>query len=1127
MLGTGVIYIFQHFNRKLIPTVDGRLDGIKVPVRVTKLKFSPDGKYLAAALGGGCGVRVWEVSSWRLVGSDDAGFAGKDEKAQAFCSSGTKEADSGALQEYANYDIIFPAKEKSQKIWFTVSGATGIRHYEKVPNGIAVLKFKRPEELGLQRPRGMALDAAKSRLAVGDTSAPAVAILDFDTLQPIGPKLLTVSDDLIEEKFRNAGDIYTQNVAWLSQAGKEWVFAGGYLSDRRLSAKGQERRLDPKSAHRATFTAYVNNIVRWDPKGDPARPQFFAFDNNGYVGIRSLRRARLLVAASNAIGMLSLKPSDANAATPSYLGFNRAIDIRFGLLDVSNDGKRLRIQNYTGSVTPSVFTFDLSGLTLTQYPVKTPYNAAGDPAKLAKGAELLGDKSYNAPDTPEDIVGSYATWSKRLEVSLPSFFGKKFDPNGALYSPNASNAGEISRSVAVTKDKNAVLWGTSNALRLVRRGASWSEVVCQEPLRYEALFVNLAVDDKLAIVSHSDGTIRWYRINQQETSCSFDLLLTLYAEELHSGRFEWALSMPSGYFYVTSPKGQSSANKLLGWLGVDKTGQPQISPLDKFYEKYFNKEVIQTALEKAALRKFVFEKSRAPSPSAVGITEVQVTDTAQIASDVKSAETNYRITLTDPKPVQLGDQEPLVAKVKFDAPPGPNFWPLDVNVSIEGQSVRKIYSNRVYQPRETVKILGPGEYEFVLSVPVNARQKNGPLTLAVNYRLDYQANAPFQQVIFNNYSWQGSLVPSIKRRVFAVLVGLSAYVQLPKLNYAHKDAIDIAKLLMNDFERINPTGEEFQALHITLLHAHSDSSFAPKALQSLRDQYARLNALSRVISYEDRPITPNGRGEVISALDHYLKDAGTPDEVGGQYQDTFIFYFSGHGVSFPSPDGRQNNAKNYLIMPAAGEYNTPQFWDQAMPVSDLGEWLGRTTAEKIIIIDACRSLTDGSQVQSSPAFQDSIVNALKAAGDSPYDVFVSADLGKESFGLSKSEFDQQYPDLYSGSFSALRGFGNGVFTNLLLESLFCKDSDFRGDRKIVPFGIANFFDRFFATKGDTFKALQVALKKRQIDDPPQPSILPYNNLRFNSWYRRLQADAKICLPPEAIATASLGIPSLR
>ena len=59
------VYLFDSASGKMLRRL-GQLKNV-----IYHLTFSPDGKYLAATLGSGQGMRVWDTSNWQLVAQDD------------------------------------------------------------------------------------------------------------------------------------------------------------------------------------------------------------------------------------------------------------------------------------------------------------------------------------------------------------------------------------------------------------------------------------------------------------------------------------------------------------------------------------------------------------------------------------------------------------------------------------------------------------------------------------------------------------------------------------------------------------------------------------------------------------------------------------------------------------------------------------------------------------------------------------------------------------------------------------------------------------------------------------------------------------------------------------------------
>ena len=71
------VYIFEAATGRLVTRL-GRLGNV-----IIHLAFSPDGSRLAATLGGGEGMRLWQAGSWRLL-AEDKDYGGKDSYGAAF-----------------------------------------------------------------------------------------------------------------------------------------------------------------------------------------------------------------------------------------------------------------------------------------------------------------------------------------------------------------------------------------------------------------------------------------------------------------------------------------------------------------------------------------------------------------------------------------------------------------------------------------------------------------------------------------------------------------------------------------------------------------------------------------------------------------------------------------------------------------------------------------------------------------------------------------------------------------------------------------------------------------------------------------------------------------------------------
>jgi hypothetical protein len=156
---------------------------------IAHLTFSRDGKRLAATLGDGGGLRIWETTGWTLIGQDED-YGGLDAFGAAFDAKGQlyTVANDGFLRRYGE---AFKVEVKTK----TVGGTT--------PYSIAV------------HPRG-------DRLAVGFTDSSAVEVYDTSNLTR-----LFATDTAGTGRGAGHGSFY--GVAWSANGAS--LYAGGTYSD--------------------------------------------------------------------------------------------------------------------------------------------------------------------------------------------------------------------------------------------------------------------------------------------------------------------------------------------------------------------------------------------------------------------------------------------------------------------------------------------------------------------------------------------------------------------------------------------------------------------------------------------------------------------------------------------------------------------------------------------------------------------------------------------------------------------------------------------------------------------------------------------------------------------------------
>ncbi len=92
---TMAVTIFEAATGRLVTRL-GRFGSV-----VNHLAFSPDGSRLAAALGGGAGMRLWQTAGWRLL-AEDKDYGGKDSYGAGFDGANRlyTVADDGQIRRY-------------------------------------------------------------------------------------------------------------------------------------------------------------------------------------------------------------------------------------------------------------------------------------------------------------------------------------------------------------------------------------------------------------------------------------------------------------------------------------------------------------------------------------------------------------------------------------------------------------------------------------------------------------------------------------------------------------------------------------------------------------------------------------------------------------------------------------------------------------------------------------------------------------------------------------------------------------------------------------------------------------------------------------------------------------------
>jgi WD40 repeat protein len=385
------IYLFDREAGNLIQRIHGDL-----PSDTKALTFSLDGRYLAATLSVGNGLRVFDKDKdWGEAFRDDQ--YGDSSYGAAFARDGRL-----ATTAYDGMIRLYEYHPNNDKPNFHRVGGPA-----KAPSG--------------NLPRGVAFSPDGRRLAVGYTGVAAVDILDGTTLKRVGGQK---PPDI---KPPTGSDI----VAW-SRDGQT-LFAAGEFHD------AQDRRL----------------LFAWDRAGRGGERHATYCADNTALGLNALLDGRILVTSTEpCVGLMEAGGKQLWAVGSPILDFRGQADA----MRVSQDGQLVDF-GYRGSAGP-LLRFDMRSLTLSSGPPDDGLTFAPNQDDLTIDGWEDGTKpSLNGrelPFTEHDIARSLAIGSDAKRFFLGSMFAlAAFDDAGTQKWRQPSRS-EVS-AVNASKDGRVVV----------------------------------------------------------------------------------------------------------------------------------------------------------------------------------------------------------------------------------------------------------------------------------------------------------------------------------------------------------------------------------------------------------------------------------------------------------------------------------------------------------------------------------------------------------------------------------------------------------------------------------------------------------------------------------------------
>ena len=781
-------------------------------------------------------------------------------------------------------------------------------------------------------------------------------------------------------------------VAWTQDDSGEAIYAGGLtwcqIADPSLVLGTQEGE------------GTENCIVRWrlPASGSADKPGDVHFIRAGLDRVMDLaalpKRKALAYATLQRIGALhddgtpyvNDEGAEVVAAARAFDFRDRPVDRKTGAMlgfDISADASTIYLEDYRGTTAaPIALTFNIDQLKLEP--------ATSRPANVA------------SPKRDPLIVDKLANWWNSPKP--PIIYGLPLDTLQGIR--------DTYRAVALAPDKRAVV-GSATHVRVVSYGSGKAEVLCQVRVAAEAYRTAVSDDGTLAVVGHSDGTLRWYRIEQGKdgAACNLTQLLAVHIRQAdgEDGSWIWASWLPATGQFAADPR----AKDLLGWQVAGADGQVETVRFADLLQ-YYAPDAVKAALRQAK-----------PSPDVVASLEKSIGD----ATDA------LRLLVLTPDE----NSEVATETVKFDIKAdGGSTWPRKLYVATgSGARIAKTVGGKEIAASDAIEIAAPGIVQMQVKLPPSERQQHRNVDIC--FMVDRQRDC-------HTINWSGALEKPAPRALHAVIVGVSAYKDpAMSLAFAQNDALDLARIFVNDHkarvvDQTSKVPADYASISIDLLVAAGSNS-AKAELADLQS--------SGIVRVHEASV------ENIAAVLGKLAQQGTNEN------DLVLFYFSGHGMLNPFRGAKGLTA---LLGPGIdGNYTRESLEREALTSDRLIALLDPIPGEKLVIIDACRTT---ATIAGESAFDPAAIRLEFERNLLSADFFFSAAPGQYSLDQGELAYSTTRPKDEQG---------NGLFTYALLKSLTDTGTAPAGSkpRKIEVYDVDRYVRGFFDSQDEESAAVRL------------------------------------------------------
>ncbi|MGV7219658.1 hypothetical protein [Bradyrhizobium sp. UFLA05-112] len=1087
---TARIYVFDRARRNIIATLES-----EIPTYVTRLRFSPDGQFLAALLSGGCGLRIWAVSQLR-----DPRYAGapvfKDDGEYAASNAGKSCCPEGKMSlceaRPRGTDLVF-SDAVGDDPWLFALSTSGLTIYpHPLSDGTKGLVFpgEKPafvsrDQIGLVQPGRLALSSDLSRLAVGDVASPQVGLLRRKGRGYDIEKTFSLKDQLKPDH----GAVYLPNLAWMPVEGQgdneASLIAYGFLPNQDLNGKDDNDETNniaifDRDLSRVTLQEiqgqtdtflYIAKLI--DP-GFPAKTLFISTERIATIDV-SVPRPRLsrVIAENRAI---------------SFRGFDE--DYRL-ILDERNNV-------YFSTVLQGKYRlfnvlFDQMRL-VDAAPIDDESELKDRLRTLIARTDHQDRYELSEPKSSRDKWG----YDSRVADNPPVFFNRplpldRIDPNEVSLA-----AVKVPRLPGVDELK-MVVWGTDRAIRVLSEEGG---TVCTRPVRAEAQRMNITTDGQFLVVAHGDGIIRWYALGFSPSNC-LPLIMSLYLTQSDDGRWGFLAWLPNGRYAIDGAVG----SQRLACYPVELPGRAPGCVDFQQDPSLYDPDAVRSSLRSAPrLRGPSRAAENGPTPSNryvdastvrrfefVGVAHAQTALGSSLAN-IERAE-GAQLKLSDRSPI-LKHAEQQQTEVEVIAGLAVKTERFSAQVTLSGwndgkqrylrfksgeMDVPVIYNGVRFADGRALPVNPSAEMQVDLELP-KALQRLGPIEICkFLYRGINRDGTPADSAgndlpiasrcFFVKWSAPGAIEPPrSKRKLWALIMGFSKSASNP-LQYAHEDALDFARLLAMDFnKKLQGTFggvSAYDDMKIELFYV-PPGDYAPDAILSnpkakvllddLHDQHLDIVVMGKQDSLFSEKVNTT-IGVMLGAI--ATEKAGRSEP----WDDEVLVFFAGHGAT-----------KNGLV-----ELQTSDPRGPGLNPDVIMSQLNKAQVERrMLILDACRPSPNGDK--NDPDLNNIGTKVFNSWTNdhAKWDLLLSTNPGGYSYEESLFALNDIIPGFSLWSPGTIAKTGNGVFTLGFLSSVICGDSVNYPDETVYNADVSSRYLKFvfFSQKNPTWLALEAYLKDK-------------------------------------------------